>query len=73
MTHDLPHEHFVRNGHDLIRTYDVSFKEMMFGVQYVIDTLNHKQLRVNITQVITYVYYRFKCSSEQYLRHVPII
>lgn len=28
---------------------------MMFGVQFIIRTIDNKQLRVNITQVITYV------------------
>lgn len=55
MTNDLPHKHFVRCGQDLISTYNVTIKEMMFGVQYVIKTLDHKILRVNITQTITYV------------------
>lgn len=57
ITKDLPHKHFVRHGQDLISTYNVTIKEMMFGVEYVIKTLDHKILRINITQMITYVYF----------------
>lgn len=55
ITNDLPHKYFVRNGQDLISTYSVTIEEMMFGVQFIIHTIDNKQLRVNITQVITYV------------------
>lgn len=55
ITNDLPHKHFVRSGQNLISTYSVTIEEMMFGVQFIIHTIDNKQLRVNITQVITYV------------------
>ncbi|CAH1720628.1 unnamed protein product [Aphis gossypii] len=53
ITNDLPHKHFVRSGQNLISTYSVTIEEMMFGVQFIIHTIDNKQLRVNITQVIT--------------------
>ncbi|KAL5241975.1 hypothetical protein ACI65C_009385 [Semiaphis heraclei] len=55
ITNDLPHKHFVRKGQDLISTITVTIKEMLYGVQLVVHTLDDKQLRVNITQVITYI------------------
>jgi len=57
ITNDSPHKHFVRSGQDLISTYTVSIEEMLYGVQFIVHTLDNKQLRVNITQVITYVLY----------------
>ncbi|KAL4144028.1 hypothetical protein QTP88_006265 [Uroleucon formosanum] len=53
ITNDLPHKHFVRSGKDLISTYTVTIEEMLYGVQFIVHTLDNKQLRVNITQVIT--------------------
>lgn len=53
VTNDLPHERFARSGQDLIRTYNVSLKEMIFGTRYIIKTLDHRRLRVDITQLIT--------------------
>lgn len=55
ITNDLPHKHFVRSGKDLISTYTVTIEEMLYGVQFIVHTLDNKRLRVNITQVITYV------------------
>lgn len=55
ITNDLRHKRFVRNGYDLITTYSVTLKQMMCGVRCVVNTLDHKQLNVNITQLITYV------------------
>ncbi|XP_025205902.1 dnaJ homolog subfamily B member 13-like [Melanaphis sacchari] len=56
ITNDLPHKHFLRSGQDLISTYTVTIEEIMFGLQFVVYTLDNKQLRVNITQVITPLY-----------------
>lgn len=55
VTNDLPHKYFVREGQDLICTYNATIKDMLGGVQHKIKTLDHKLLTVNITQIITYV------------------
>lgn len=70
ITKDLPHKDFIRSGQDLISTYDVTFKEMMCGVQYVINTLDYKQLRVNITQIITYVVFKLLETNTQALNYM---
>ncbi|XP_050525625.1 uncharacterized protein LOC126896695 [Daktulosphaira vitifoliae] len=49
---DLPHKVYSRNGMDLIRTIDVSIKDVLCGKQFILKTLDHKMLRVNINQLI---------------------
>lgn len=52
-TEDIPHKVFKRDNMDLIMVQKVLLKQALFGTQICIKTLDHKVLRINITQVIT--------------------
>lgn len=52
-TEDIPHKVFKRDNMDLIMVQKVLLKQALFGTQISINTLDHKVLRINITQVIT--------------------
>jgi len=52
-TEDLPHEVFKRDNMNLIMVQKVLLKQVLLGIRIVINTLDHKVLRVNITEVIT--------------------
>ncbi|XP_025405575.1 dnaJ homolog subfamily B member 1-like [Sipha flava] len=52
-TEDIPHKVFKRDITNLIMVKTVSLKQAFFGTKVNINTLDHKVLRVNITQVIT--------------------
>lgn len=52
-TEDIPHTIFKRDNMNLIMVKKVSLKQALCGIQINIKTLDHKFLRVNITQVIT--------------------
>lgn len=51
-TEDEPHKVFKRDNMNLIMEQKVMLKEALLGTQINIETLDHKVLRVNITQVI---------------------
>jgi len=52
-TEDIPHEIFKRDNMNLIIVKKVFLKQALFGTKINIKTLDHKDLRVNISQVIT--------------------
>lgn len=52
-TEDLPHKVFKRDNMNLIMVQKVLLKQVLLGVRIVINTLDRKVLRVNITEVIT--------------------
>lgn len=51
-TEDIPHKVFKRDNMNLIMHKNVTLKEALCGIKINIKTLDHKILRVNITQVI---------------------
>ncbi|XP_060862181.1 dnaJ homolog subfamily B member 1-like [Metopolophium dirhodum] len=55
-TEDLPHKVFKRDNMNLIMVQKVLLKQLLLGIRIVINTLDHKVLRVNITEVITQDY-----------------
>ncbi|CAI6346964.1 unnamed protein product [Macrosiphum euphorbiae] len=55
-TEDLPHKVFKRDKMNLIMVQKVLLKQVLLGIRIVINTLDHKVLRVNITEVITQDY-----------------
>ncbi|XP_050443301.1 uncharacterized protein LOC126847208 [Adelges cooleyi] len=56
ITEDLPHKTYVRDGMNLISTFDISMQDMLCGAEFTIKTLDHKRLHIKITQPITPTY-----------------
>lgn len=50
---EIPHKIFKRDNMNLIMVKNVLLKQVLFGIKINIKTLDHKMLRVNITQIIT--------------------
>nr|CAD7199856.1 unnamed protein product [Timema douglasi] len=53
VTEDRPHDRFWREGDNLLMVCNVDLKEALTGCTVVVNTLDHKTLRVPITQVTT--------------------
>ncbi|XP_050432679.1 dnaJ homolog subfamily B member 1-like [Adelges cooleyi] len=52
-TEEIPHKYFKRENLNLILCKELTLKEAICGIKINVKTLDHKVLRVNITQVIT--------------------
>lgn len=52
-TEDIPHEVFKRDKMNLVMVKKISLKQALFGIRINFKTLDYKDLRVNITQIIT--------------------
>ncbi|RZF45012.1 hypothetical protein LSTR_LSTR001973 [Laodelphax striatellus] len=52
VTEDLPHTTFRREGVNLLTTVDIDLQEALTGKTVVLETLDQRQIRVPITQVV---------------------
>ncbi|XP_075215276.1 dnaJ homolog subfamily B member 13-like [Lycorma delicatula] len=53
VTEDIPHEKYSRVGTDMKTVKEVTLKEALTGVKFNLETLDHRILHINITQVVT--------------------
>ncbi|KAK9872888.1 hypothetical protein WA026_020242 [Henosepilachna vigintioctopunctata] len=56
ITEDREHETFVREENDLIMTVKVSLEEALLGTIVTVNTIDHRTIRIPITDVIDYDY-----------------
>ncbi|CAH1114317.1 unnamed protein product [Psylliodes chrysocephalus] len=50
---DRPHDNFVRDGNNLIMTVTVSLEEALLGTTVTVKTVDHRTIRIPITDVIS--------------------
>jgi len=48
---DVPHKVFKRDNMDLTMVVNVTFEQALNGLQLTVKTVDHKVLRVNVTQI----------------------
>ncbi|KAJ8951171.1 hypothetical protein NQ314_007711 [Rhamnusium bicolor] len=56
ITEDRPHETFSREGDDLIMMANIILEEALLGTMITVKTIDHRTIRVPITDVISPIY-----------------
>ncbi|XP_018329395.1 dnaJ homolog subfamily B member 13-like [Agrilus planipennis] len=52
VTEDRPHETFHRENDDLVMTADISLQDALLGTTVVVNTIDHRTVRVPITDIV---------------------
>ncbi|XP_017776520.1 PREDICTED: dnaJ homolog subfamily B member 13 isoform X1 [Nicrophorus vespilloides] len=49
---DRPHEHFIREGNNLITQAEISLEESLLGTTITINSIDHRTIRIPITDIV---------------------